>query len=155
MVTETKQIGSLVCDTGVIMMCDPNFAEDFRPKAFDGKREYTDTQTQIVYTFGKDFQKYNEIVLDGKTVNELIQENRWVRIPYPETGEFTTNGFFRGIINQGFASATFADGRKGKALAVGTLTGDGEYPVFAEYQGEQIAKIWIDFTINLDDEQEE
>jgi len=34
---------------------------------------------------------------------------------------------------------------------VGTLSGDGEFPVFAEYQDEQICKIWIDFTINIDD----
>ena len=45
----------------------------------------------------------------------------------------------------------FQDGRTGKAIAVGTLSGDGEFPVFAEYQDEQICKIWIDFTINIDD----
>jgi len=151
MVTHTKQIGTIVSDTGKIMICDTNYLSDGLHNKVESKREYKDTETDNVYVYGTDFKTYNEIHFDEKTVNELIATNRIVRIPFEETGEFTNRAVTQGIINKGYSICTFDDGRAGKAIAIGTMLGDGEFPVFAEYHDEQIAKIWIDFTINIDD----
>jgi len=152
MVNETKQIGTVVSDTGKLIICDTNFLSDWINNKVENKREYKDTKTNIIYLYGKDFKKYDDILFDEKTVNELISENRLLRIPFEETGEFSNEAITQGIINKGFSTCNFQDGRKGKAIAFGTTVGDGEFPVFAEYSEDQICKIWIDFTINIDDQ---
>ena len=151
MVTEIKQIGTIVSDTGKLLICDPNFISEWKHDKVESKREYKDIETGTVYVYGTDFKKYDEILFSERTVNELITENRLVRVPFVENGEFSNKAVTQGIINKGYALCNFQDGRTGKAIAVGTLSGDGEFPVFAEYQDEQICKIWIDFTINIDD----
>ncbi len=152
MVTEKRQIGTIVSDTGKLIICDPNFLSDWVDNKVESKREYKDSKTNIVYVYGTDFKKYDEILFDEKTVNELIAEQRLIRVPFVETGEFSNKAVTQGIINKGFSTCKFQDGRSGKAIAFGTTVGDGEFPVFAEYQDDQICKIWIDFTLNLDDE---
>ncbi len=154
MVTKKRQIGTVVSDTGKLIICDPDYLSDWIDNKVESKREYKDTKTDNIYVYGKNFNKYDEILFDGKTVNELIQEKRLLRIPYKETGEFSNKAITQSIINKGFSQCNFQDGRKGLALAVATLIGDGEFPVFAEFQEEQVCKIWIDFTINSDKQTE-
>ncbi len=152
MVKEKKQIGTVVSDTGKLVICDPNFLSQWIDNKVESKREYKDVQTNITYTYGIDFKKYDEIIFNGKTVNELIESKRLVRIPLEETGEFSNKSISHGIINKGFSQCKFEDGRQGLAFAFATLSGDGEFPVFAEFEEDRICKIWIDFTINLDDQ---
>ena len=151
MVQKTKKIGTVVSDTGKLIICDPDFLTDWKNDKFVSKKEYKDIQTGRIYTLGKDFKNLKEIILNNKSVNDLIAEKRFVRILYKETEEFSNKSITEGVINKSFSLCNFDDGRKGRAIAVGTTIGDGEFPVFAEYQDGQICKIIIDFTINLDE----
>ena len=141
--------------TGKLIICYPDYLSDWIDNKVESKREYKDVKTDKVYVFGKDFNKYDERLLDEKSVNQLIDEKRLIRLPYEETSEFSNKSVTQGIINKGFSQCNFKDNRKGLAFAMATLLGDGEYPIFAEFQEERISKIWIDFSINLDELTEE
>ena len=88
---------------------------------------------------------FKDILLDHKSVNELIAEKRFERIPYDETGEFSNSAVNKGIINKGYVQCKFPTGFDGMAIAIGTDIGDGEVPVFAEFKDGAIKKLWIEF----------
>ncbi len=140
-----KQIGTIVSDTGKLIICDPDFLTDWKDNKFVSKKEYKDTVSGRIYKYGKDFNNFQEILFADKSVNDLIDEKRLVRIAYEETNEFSNKSVTEGVINKAYSLCNFQDGRNGKAIAVGTTIGDGEFPVFAEYQGSQIKKITIEF----------
>lgn len=126
----TQQIGGLLIDTGKIILCDPGFLQNWNQDKFEAQREFEDKETGRVYACGRDFQHFNDVLLDGKSVNALIAENRLVRVPYSETGEFSNSAVSKGIINKGYVQCKFPAGFDGMAVAVGTASGDGEVPVF-------------------------
>ena len=147
MVENIKQIGTVVSDTGKLIICDPDYITDWKDDKFESKKAFIDTQTEKVYTYGIDFNKFTDVLFDDKTVNQLIEEERLERIPYPETNEFAKSAVNAGVINKGFAQCNFNNGTPGQAIAIGTSVGDGEFPVFAEYTEGRISKIWIDFLV--------
>ena len=141
----TKKIGSLLIDTGKIILCDPAFLQNWKQDQFEIQKEFRDQQTGNIYTYGKDFNNFKDILLDHKSVNELIAEKRFERIPYDETGEFSNSAVNKGIINKGYVQCKFPTGFDGMAIAIGTDIGDGEVPVFAEFKDGAIKKLWIEF----------
>ena len=141
----TKKIGSLLVDTGKIILCDPAFLQDWKQDKFEARREFLDTETGRVYAYGTDFQHFGDILFDHKSVNQLVDEARLVRVPYPETGEFSNSAVSQGVINKGYVQCRFPSGFDGMAVAVGTATGDGEVPVFAEFKDGVIKKLWVEF----------
>lgn len=141
----TKKIGSLLIDTGKIILCDPGFLQNWKEDKMETRREFKDVQTGDVYAYGTDFKHFQDILFDNKSVNELIEEERLERIPYEETGEFSSSAISKGIINKGYAQCKFPAGFDGMAVAVGTAVGDGEVPVFAEFKDGAIKKLWIEF----------
>ena len=154
MVKKTKQIGTIVSDTGKLIICDPDYLVEWKEDKFVSKKQYKDKKTNKMYTYGVDFSNFKEILLDNRSVNNLLQGGRLERIKYKETNEFSNKSITEGIINKSYSQCNFEDNREGLAIAVGTLLGDGKFPVFAEFQEEQIAKIWIDFTVDIDAETE-
>lgn len=146
---QVKKIGSLVIDTGQLIFCDPSYLHHWKQDAFEGKRVYKDINTEILYTYMVDFQKFTDILLDNKSVNDLIEAGRLVRIPYQETGEFSNSAVIKGILNKGYTHCKFPAGFDGMAIAVGVPNGDGELPVFAEYKDDVMVKLWIDFETPL------
>jgi len=151
MITHKKQIGTIVSDSGKLIICDPNYLSGWIDNKVESIREYKDIQTDTIYVYGKDFKKYDEILFDDKSINVLIEEKRLIRVPLEETGEFSNKSVSFGVINKGFSQCKFNDGREGLAFAFANIIGDGEFPVFAEYKDGQISKIWIDFIENQED----
>jgi len=150
MVTNIQQIGTVVSDTGKLIICDPDFLSLWKENQFVSHKAYQDSLDGKVYTFGIDFKNFNDILFDHKTVNDLVAEKRLVRMLYPESNEFSNKSVNEGIINKGYSQCNFDDGRSGMALAVSTYAGDGEFPVFAELEDGQLTKLWIDFTKNVE-----
>jgi len=155
MVAEKVQIGSIVSDTGKLIICDPAYLSKWIDNKVENKREYKDLITGNIYVYGTDFKTYDDILLEDKSVNDLISDERLQRIPLEESGEFSNKSVSHGILDKGISQCKFEDGRKGLAFAFATLLGDGEFPIFAEFQEDRISKIWIDFTVNFDEPEDE
>jgi hypothetical protein len=140
-----KKIGTITLDTGLLVLCDPSYLRYWVQDRFEGIRRYEDTQTGQIYTYGQDFRSFQEVLLDGKSVQALIDEDRLVRIPYEESGDFSHSSILKSILNKGYAQCHFPEGFEDMAVAVGAAGGDGEVPVFAEFKDGLVSKLWIDF----------
>ena len=143
--TEIKKIGNLLVDSGKLIFCDPAYLRHWKEDTFEAHRAFRDTQTNQVYVYSEDFKHFDDILLDGKSVNDLIAENRLERVPYETSGEFSTSAVTKGIINQGYVQCNFPEGFEGMAIAIATPGGDGEVPVFAEFKDGILKKLWLEF----------
>lgn len=139
------KIGTLVLDTGQLVFCDPAYLRHWVEDRFEESRRYEDTQTGQIYIYGQDFHHFQDVLIEGKSVQVLEEEGRLVRVPYEESGAFSHSAILKGILNKGYAQCRFPAGFEGMALAVGVADGDGEVPVFAEFKNGLVSKLWIDF----------
>ncbi len=143
--TEVKKIGSLLIDTGKLIFCDPAYLHHWKEDSFEAHRAFRDTQTNRTYVYGEDFNHFDAILFDDKSVNTLMAEKRLERIPYGESGEFSNSAVTKGVINKGYVQCNFPEGFEGMAIAVATPGGDGEIPVFAEFKDGVLKKLWLEF----------
>lgn len=46
-------------------------------------------------------------------------------------------------------------GHDGLGVVVSTGYGDGHYPVYAEFEGDQVARVWVEFISDRDEDEDE
>jgi hypothetical protein len=139
--TEVKKIGVVVVDSGKLMLCDPVFLREWKHTL--PTRQFEDVQTSKVYQYGKDFKTFQEVLFEGKSAKQWIEERRLQPVLTDTKHEFSYSALTQAIANEGYWQAIFAEGHQGLALAL--LAEDGTYSVMAEYQEGNLKKIWIEF----------
>lgn len=142
----TKQIGVVAVDSGKLMICDPLYLKDWKHNKFDNIKQYKDSQSGKIYTYKADFNNYSDILFDNKSVKELIKENRLSEIEAEiDKKDFSFSTLTKAINQETMVQFNFPKGHAGLAFGLATETGDGEYPVWAEFEQEKLKKIWIEF----------
>ena len=140
------KIGVVAVDSGKLMICDPMYLRDWKNDKFEAIRKYEDLQTGNIYTYKKDFTNFSDILIDQKTVKQLIQEKRLKEIEEDvEIKDFSFSNLVRAVNTKQFVQFNFPAGHAGLAIAFTSGNGDGEYPVYAEMEEDQLKKIYIDF----------
>jgi len=139
--TEVKPIGIVIVDSGKLMFCDPVFLREWKHSL--PARQFKDVQTDKIYQYGRDFQNFQEVLLNNKTVRQLIEEKHLEAVAQDTKHEFSYSALTQSVADEGFWQATFAEGHKGLALALAAQ--DGTYTVMGEWQDGNLKKIWIEF----------
>ena len=146
---KTIQIGVVAVDSGKLMICDPLYLRDWKNNNYNTIREFKDIYSDKIFTYKKDFNDFSDILLENKSVKQLISENRLIEIEQTfDEQEFSYNSLCNMVNNNEFARFNFPNGKEGLALAFLSGAGDGIYPVYAETQNDEIKKVWIDFSGN-------
>lgn len=145
-----KLIGRVGVDSGQLLVCDPAYIEpEWKVEEFKDVRSYRHILSEKVFVFLKDFMRYDDIILDGKSMNDLLREGA-----AEEVFELINNSFsYAGCCsvshseNQG-GSLNYRLGHEGVGVVFSSGYGDGFYPIYAFYdKNGKIVKI----EINLDE----
>jgi hypothetical protein len=135
-------IGSCGVDSGQLMITDPCYVKDFVNNNMQDKRVFTVTATGKRYKLWQNFKNFEEVIHDGKTMNQLIAEGKVVETLEP--------GLDNTYSYSGACDQTLYDKRGGGTLfngigaemgvAVRTADGDGCYPVFVKHDTDGAVK---------------
>lgn len=136
-------LGSFGVDSGQVVITDPCYLNEWVANDYKDKRVYLDTISGRGYVLGHDFNHFDDVIRDGKTMNELIsfgeirEEIRNISNEYSYEGSCDTTLYSKrmgGVIGLG------CDG-----VVASTGYGDGYYPVYAKYEDKRIKEISIRF----------
>lgn len=123
-----EQIGEVGVDSGQLMVCDPCYIDsEWQQHEMEDTRLLKHKTTGEVYQYRVHFENYDSILLDGKSVNDLIAEGTLIQIENKPTGEFSYDGACKATLTKESA------GQLGFGLGVAFSSGygDGVYPVYA------------------------
>jgi len=137
---ETKKLGEVLVESGRLMLSDPLFLPEWKTGA--PKRIYHYLPTNKTYEYQKDFSHYQDIIEEGKTVNQLISEKILIPIDQHQ-GEFSEPAMLESMQKTGIWQAFFDNGQAGIAFAL--AMDDGIYEVMGEWHDSDLKKIWIAF----------
>lgn len=152
--TRRVLIGYVGVDSGQLLITDPCYIGSlWKNKDFQDIRIYTDKETGKTYQYKKDFEKFQDKIIDGKTVNELIEEGRLIKKERKPSGEYSYDGACQATIESkdGGGQLHYPMGHVGAGVAVGGFGGDGQYPVYAtliddgDKWGEYVSKVEVKF----------
>ncbi|MDO8660675.1 MAG: hypothetical protein Q7K43_02190, partial [Candidatus Woesearchaeota archaeon] len=89
-----KLLGYAAVDSGQLMVCDPCYinSEWNHKDDFKDIRKYKAKKGGKIFEYGKDFTNYDEILIKGKTVNNLIISKELVEIPNKPNHNFSYGG---------------------------------------------------------------
>ncbi len=135
-----KKIGEVNVDSGTLMITDPLYLSDWQNTDAEDKREYKDTENGKIYVYSKDFKRFDHILFDNKTVNQLIAEKR-LELIFEENKEYSYKAVSHTLTNR-----MFVECEDKIAVAFRTGNGDGTYPVYATFENERIVEIRIDLS---------
>jgi hypothetical protein len=136
-----KKIGEILLDTGVLVVGDLISLKRMKQTPHQAVRQFMHSQSQQVYTQGLDFQKFTDLLLDGLSVNDLIEKGVLVERKQTNDTELSSENILNDL-EAGFKQIKFENGASGKALAV--LSEEGFFPVYAETDERGISKLVID-----------
>jgi hypothetical protein len=143
---EIEEIGFVAVDSGQLMITDPCYIDsEWKEDEFEDLRLYKDTETSNVYQFRKDFAHYDQKI-DGfkQSVNELVAAGRLVKLDVEGERSFSYAGACHATLSKaGFGQLKFQLGHDGAGIAIGTVNGDGEYPVYAEKYDGKIVRVYV------------
>jgi len=140
---EKIYLGHVAVDSGQLMVTDPSYVRDFDSNNFEDVRIYHDTKTQKDYQFGVDFQNYEEELIDGKTVNDLLAEGRLNQVASPPDNSYSYNGACHTTLNEDGGGMLQHNGMY-LGVAFSSGYGDGRYPVYGYMNEDQrITKVEI------------
>lgn len=137
-----KKIGEICLDTGVLMLGDLTYLKKIKQTPHQSNRQFMHETSKKTYTQNIDFVKYTDVLIDGKTVNELIEAAILTEVKTTNDTELSTENILNDL-ESGFKQINFDNGAPGKALAL--LSKEGFYPVYVEMDEEGVAKLVIDF----------
>ena len=154
-------LGSAAVDSGQLVICDPGYIdsewekEEFKFHA----RGCEDPKTGEKLYYGKDFKNYAEVIPKyGKCMNDLMKEDGWTELPYPEAD----HGFsFYACCKQtmespGAGPLSFRKGHQGAGIAFRTAWGDGYYPVYQKHDEDgELLSVEVIFDSSLIEEYNE
>jgi len=151
-------VGSAAVDSGQLMICDPSYIEDqWKEEEFKfDERGCQDPKTGEKLYYGKDFPNYAEIIpKHGKSMNDLMKEDGWVQLPYPEA-EYGFSYYAcckQTLEGHGAGPLSFKAGHAGAGVAFRTAWGDGYYPVYQKHDEEgELLSVEVVFDAGLMDE---
>lgn len=139
-----KYLGSCGVDSGQLLITDPCYLDEWEANEFEDNRIHVDTQTGKEYKYRVDFENYESVLFDNKTVNALIFEGRLVDKKGVVDNSYSYNG----------ACQTSIDGEGGEigisneGVVFRTGFGDGVYPVYARMVEGRVAEVRIDFLVD-------
>jgi hypothetical protein len=124
------------------MVTDPCYLREWENNEWEDIRRHKDVQTGKVWQYRVNFENYEEKIIDGLTVNELIKSGRLIDEPGIVDRSYSYNGA---------AQVTIAEqggelGINGEGVAFRTGNGDGYYPVYARIEDGVVKEIKISFT---------
>lgn len=128
-----EQIGEVGVDSGQLMVCDPCYIDSqWKKHEMEDTRLLKHKTTGEVYQYRVHFENYDSILLDGKSVNDLIAEGTLIEIENKPTGEFSYNGVCQATLSKkGSGQLNYSLGHVGAGVAFSSGYGDGVYPVYA------------------------
>lgn len=139
-----KYLGSCGVDSGQLLVTDPCYLEDWEANEFEDKRVYKDKQTGKLYEYRVNFENFESVLFDKKTVNQLILEGRLIEDKKTTDSSYSYNGACQtSIDNEGGEI-----GIRNEGVVFRTGIGDGVYPVYARIVDGRVAEIRIDFLID-------
>lgn len=163
---EKVLIGHVGVDAGMVMITDPCYIDSVweRDTVPMDYRVYKNKVTGKLYQLGlwikpgdliygaTPFSNYEEVIEDGKTMNQLVEEGLVEKIEDPNkpVGEYSYRGACATTDNEASGGElNYKLGHSGAGVVVSSGYGDGHYPVYAEYidegMGRRIANITVDF----------
>lgn len=144
---ELIDLGEVFVDSGSLMITDPCYIDtEWKNIEYVREDSYIDTQSGDVFKFGRDFNRFDEILSPyNKDINQLIKdgslslikENRQLSYSYAGAAYAT-------LTNAGFDTLPFDNGNLGAALCIKTVFGDGAYRIMGEQYKGKIIRIYID-----------
>jgi len=143
---EIEQIGFVSVDSGQLMITDPCYIRDeWQEEVFEDIRICKDVETSLTYQYGKDFQRYNETIKGfNDTVSDLIESGRFEELEIARDYNFSYAGAsYASMSKNGHGQLSFKLGHKGAGIAIKTVMGDGDYPVFAEKYNDEIVRVYV------------
>lgn len=145
---EIEELGLVAVDSGSLMITDPSYIDtEWNNEDLELLRLYKHKSTGNIYSFGKDFFNYeNKIEGFDQTVNELIaiKELEEIPIDYSNKVSYSFAGAcYATLSGKGYGVLPFKKGHQGAAIVVGTVLGDGFYPVYAEKYDGRIVRVYF------------
>lgn len=150
--TKTIEIGTVMVDSGQLMIVDPCYLSDWDNNEYIDIRLHKDINTGEIFQYGKDFPNYEHKLekYNGKTPNSLIAEGIWISIESKEkenaVGEFSYNGAC--VTSMKPLSKNSGNLANGMAAVFRSGFGDGRYKVTAKVKnfgdwGDRITQVTI------------
>ncbi|TES62290.1 hypothetical protein E2P84_42095 [Burkholderia cepacia] len=139
-----ERIGDVPVDSGQVVIIDPSYIDRrWVIKPLQDVRQYRHKATGQIVEYKKDFPSYEFVIPEfGQSANQLLATGEWEQIVQPVPFELSYNAA---------CLTTRLPARGGNiggvATAVGTLDGDGHFPVFVERDDRgRILRLMVDFT---------
>jgi glutamate synthase domain-containing protein 3 len=137
-----EKIGEILLDSGVLVFGDLVEIKKINHLPHQTQRIFIDNKTKQLYKQGLDFQRFTDILLDNKNVNQLLAENILEEVKSINTTELSSENILNNL-EKGFKQIDFENGTAGKAFAA--LLAEGVFSVYAEMGENGIEKLLIDF----------
>tara|TARA_R110002020_G_scaffold64790_2_gene171608 strand:+ start:325 stop:765 length:441 start_codon:yes stop_codon:yes gene_type:complete len=138
-----KLIGSFGVDSGQVLIGDPCYLDKFINDDSKLTRRYQHTTTNKILTQPTDFFNYEEYKEDGLSMNEMIHNGIYKKLPPEVNPTYSYSGACSVTCNSKESAGELANGL---AVVSSTGYGDGCYPVYAtENEDGYIVKIEILF----------
>ncbi|VWC80907.1 hypothetical protein BLA39750_01190 [Burkholderia lata] len=139
-----ERIGDVAVDSGQVVIIDPSYIDrHWVTKPLQDVRQYRHKVTGKIVEYEKDFRSYDFVIPEfGQSANQLLATGEWEKIVQPVPFELSYNAAC-------LTTRLPARGGNfgGSAIAVGTLDGDGPFPVIVERDERgQILRLMVDFT---------
>ncbi|TAD99207.1 MAG: hypothetical protein EAZ97_09325 [Bacteroidetes bacterium] len=138
-----EKIGEILLDSGVLLLGDLIQLKKIKQSVHNAKKLFLHTKTQKTYTQGVDFNKFTDVLLDNKTVNELLADASLQELSTQNPHELSSENILKDL-EKGFKQIDFENGTEGKAFAV--LLRESSFQIYAQIGEKGIEKLMIDFT---------
>ena len=139
-----KKIGEIALDTGVLVIGDINNIKKFKQDSFKKQSQLRDTVSGKIYEYNVDFKKYDEVLFNNMTVNELIEKELLEEIRPTNDTDLSTENIINDI-DKGHKQLHFDNGVSGKAMAYLSNAEEGNYPVYIEIGSDGTERLVIEF----------
>lgn len=137
------QIGSFGVDSGQVLITDPCYVKDFESNELVDKRVYIDKKTGKEYILRVNFENFENIIRDNKTMNQLIADGEIEEKIGHLDDSYSYAGACDTTLHTELNAGTIGYGADGVVASTGY--GDGVYPVYARYEDGRIKEIKIVF----------
>lgn len=144
-----KLIGHVGVDSGQLLLCDPCYIDsEWKKEPFHDVRIYEHKTTKNRLRYGRDFANYEQVIPEyGKSMNQLNETGEWELLAIPNAeNNFSYNACCSLTLSeQGYGQLNYSLGHDGIGVAFATGVGDGFFPVWAVYEGDELIKVEVEF----------
>lgn len=138
-VEEWSKAGYVGVERGQLLMCDPSSIDTHWVKKPRVASKLVHTDGRVFYCTHHGvqpehgaipFRRFDEILLDGKTVSELVRDGALKGVASDERPDFSYNGCCMALRDCTAGELPFLTGQPGAGVVCETGLGDGTYPVY-------------------------